>query len=113
MFNQVMLVGRLTKDPDLRYTSTGAAVAHVTLAVNRSFKNASGEIEADYVNCTLWRKTAENTALYCQKGSLVDVSGRIQTRSYENAEGVNVYVTEVLADTVRFMDPKPREKAAD
>ncbi|WP_396129886.1 single-stranded DNA-binding protein [Bacillus subtilis] len=75
--------------------------------------NASGEIEADYVNCTLWRKTAENTALYCQKGSLVGVSGRIQTRSYENAEGVNVYVTEVLADTVRFMDPKPREKAAD
>ncbi|KAF1678006.1 single-stranded DNA-binding protein SsbB [Bacillus sp. SKDU12] len=113
MFNQVMLVGRLTKDPELRYTSAGAAVAHVTLAVNRSFKNASGETEADYVNCTLWRKTAENTALYCQNGSLVGVNGRIQTRRYENAEGVTVYVTEVLADTIRFMDPKPREKAAD
>ncbi|MBJ7894877.1 single-stranded DNA-binding protein SsbB [Bacillus atrophaeus] len=113
MFNQVMLVGRLTKDPELRYTSAGAAVTHITIAVNRSFKNASGEIEADYVNCTLWRKTAENTALYCQKGSLVGISGRIQTRSYENVKGVKVYVTEVMADTVRFMDSKAREKAAD
>ncbi|MED4811295.1 single-stranded DNA-binding protein SsbB [Bacillus atrophaeus] len=113
MFNQVMLVGRLTKDPELRYTSVGAAVANITIAVNRSFKNASGEIDADFVNCTLWRKTAENTAVYCQKDSLIGVSGRIQTRSYENAEGAKVYVTEVMADSVRFMDPKPQELLTD
>ncbi|MBY8911663.1 single-stranded DNA-binding protein SsbB [Bacillus sp. YC2] len=113
MFNHVMLAGRLTKDPELRFTSAGTAVVHITLAVSRSFKSASGEKEADFVNCTLWRKTAENTALYCQKGSIVGVSGRIQTRSYEKADGVKVYVTEVMADTVRFMDQKPREPLAE
>lgn len=113
LFNHVMLAGRLTKDPELRFTSAGTAVVHITLAVSRSFKSASGEKEADFVNCTLWRKTAENTALYCQKGSIVGVSGRIQTRSYEKADGVKVYVTEVMADTVRFMDQKPREPLAE
>lgn len=113
LFNHVMLVGRLTKDPELRFTSAGIPVAHITLAVNRNFKSASGETGTDFVNCTIWRKNAENTALYCQKGSMVGVSGRIQTRSYEKTDGVKVYVTEVMADTVRFMDQKRKEPLAE
>lgn len=109
MFNQVMLVGRLTKDPELRYTSDGAPVATVTLAVNRNFRNSAGDIETDFVNCTLWRKTAENTTNYCRKGSIIGVSGRIQTRNYVNADGNRVYVTDVVADSVRFLSGKPRE----
>jgi single-strand DNA-binding protein len=109
MINQVILVGRLTKDPEIKYTQEGHAVANVTLAVSRNFKSSAGEIDADYVNCTLWRKTAENTANYCKKGSIVGVSGRIQTRSYENNEGRRIFVTDVLADSVKFMGGKPRE----
>ncbi|PGT80802.1 MULTISPECIES: single-stranded DNA-binding protein [Bacillaceae] len=109
MINQIILVGRLTKDPEIRYTADGAPVANITLAVSRSFRNAAGEIETDFVNCTVWRRTAENTANYCRKGSIVGVTGRIQTRSYENAEKTRVYVTEVVADSVRFMSGKPRE----
>ncbi|WP_077619855.1 single-stranded DNA-binding protein [Bacillus sinesaloumensis] len=109
MMNQVILVGRLTKDPDLRYTQEGKAVAHVTLAVSRNFKSAAGSIETDFVNCTLWQKTAENTANYCKKGSILGVTGRIQTRNYQNNEGKRVYVTEVLADSVKFLGGKPRE----
>ncbi|WP_078543479.1 single-stranded DNA-binding protein [Litchfieldia alkalitelluris] len=108
MINQVILVGRLTRDPEIRYTADGQAVANVTLAVNRNYKSQAGEIEADFVNCTLWRKTAENTANYCKKGSIIGVSGRIQTRSYEN-DGRRVYITEVLAESVKFMGGKPRE----
>ncbi|WP_010677145.1 single-stranded DNA-binding protein [Bacillus timonensis] len=109
MINQVILVGRLTRDPDLRYTQEGKAVAHVTLAVSRNFKNAGGEIHTDFVNCTLWQKTAENTANYCKKGSILGVTGRIQTRNYQNNDGKRVYVTEVLADSVKFLGGKPRE----
>ncbi|WP_453993113.1 single-stranded DNA-binding protein [Bacillus nitroreducens] len=109
MINQVILVGRLTRDPDLRYTQDGKAVAHVTLAVSRNFRNAGGTIETDFVNCTLWQKTAENTANYCKKGSILGVTGRIQTRNYQNNEGKRVYVTEVLADSVKFLGGKPRE----
>lgn len=109
VINQIILVGRLTKDPEIRYTADGAPVASITLAVSRNFKNAAGEIETDFVNCTVWRRTAENTANYCRKGSVVGVTGRIQTRSYENAERNRVYVTEVVADSVRFMSGKPRE----
>ncbi|AGN38197.1 single-stranded DNA-binding protein [Bacillus paralicheniformis] len=103
MFNEIMLVGRLTKDPELRYTSDGVPVANVTLAVSRPFKNAAGEIEADFVNCTLWRKTAVNTAEYCEKGSIIGLSGRIQTRQYVNSEGERVFITEVVARSVRFL----------
>ncbi|MCA1032060.1 single-stranded DNA-binding protein [Bacillus timonensis] len=109
MINQVIIVGRLTRDPDIRYTKDGQAVANVTLAVNRNFKNSAGEIETDFVNCTLWRKTAENTANYCKKGSIIGVSGRIQTRQYVNKENRQIYVTEVQAESVRFMGGKPRE----
>jgi single-strand DNA-binding protein len=109
VINQVILVGRLTKDPEIRYTADGAPVANITLAVSRQFRNAAGEIDTDFVNCSVWRRSAENTANYCRKGSIVGVTGRIQTRSYENAEQTRVYVTEVVADSVRFMSGKPRE----
>jgi single-strand DNA-binding protein len=106
MINQVILVGRLTKSPELKITPGGTSVVNVTVAVNRQFKNQKGEIEADFVQCTLWEKTAENTAQYCQKGSLIGITGRIQTRSYENPEGKRVFVTEVVAESVRFLEPK-------
>ncbi|MBT2756677.1 single-stranded DNA-binding protein [Mesobacillus foraminis] len=106
MINQVILVGRLTRDPELKFTSDGKAVASVTLAVNRQFRNASGEFDTDFVNCILWRKTAENTAQYCKKGSILGVIGRIQTRQYENQDKKRVYVTEVVAETVQFLSKK-------
>lgn len=108
MINQVTLVGRLTKDPEIKYTQEGQAVANVTLAVSRNYKNTNGEYEADFVNCTLWRKTAENTANYCKRGSVIGVTGRIQTRNYE-ANGKRVYVTEVIAESVKFLGSKSRE----
>ncbi|MDQ0429182.1 single-strand DNA-binding protein [Planomicrobium stackebrandtii] len=106
MINRVVLVGRLTKDPDLRYTPSGAAVARFTLAVNRTFSNAQGERETDFINCTVWRKQAENTANFLKKGSLAGVEGRIQTGSYEGQDGKRVYTTEVVADSVQFLEPK-------
>jgi len=110
MINQVILVGRLTRDPELRHTNDGRAYTPITLAVTRQYRNANGEIEADFVQCILWRKTAENTVLYCQKGSVLGVTGRIQTRHYENQEGKRVYVTEVVAEHVQFLSKKPREQ---
>lgn len=107
MINQVTLVGRLTRDPELKMTTEGTPVAHVTLAVNRHFRNHNGEIDADFVQCTLWRKAAENTVQYCRKGSVVGITGRLQTRNYENKDGKRVYVTEVVAETVRFLGAKP------
>lgn len=106
MINRVVLVGRLTKDPDLRYTPSGAAVARFTLAVSRTFSNAQGERETDFINCTVWRKQAENTANFLKKGSLAGVEGRIQTGSYEGQDGKRVYTTEVVADSVQFLEPK-------
>lgn len=109
MINQVTLVGRLTKDPELRYTSEGKVVSNVTIAVNRPFRNKAGEFEADFVQCTLWKKTAENTAQYCRRGSMIGITGRIQTRYYENQEGKRTYVTEVVAEMVQFVGPKKLE----
>ncbi|MFC5775137.1 single-stranded DNA-binding protein [Ectobacillus antri] len=106
MINAVTLVGRLTKDPELRYTQNGVATANFTLAVNRTFSNQQGEREADFINCVVWRKPAENTANYCRKGQLVGVTGRIQTRNYEGQDGKKVYVTEVVADSVQFLEGK-------
>ena len=106
MINRVVLVGRLTKDPDLRYTPSGAAVARFTLAVNRTFTNGQGEKETDFINCTVWRKQAENTANFLKKGSLAGIEGRIQTGSYEETDGKRVYTTEVVADSVQFLEPK-------
>lgn len=106
MLNRVVIVGRLTRDPDLRYTPSGLPVANFTVAANRPFKNQQGEQEADFINCVIWRKPAESLATYMKKGGLVGVEGRIQTRSYENQEGKMVYVTEVLAETVQFLESR-------
>ncbi len=106
MINNVVLVGRLTKDPDLRYTANGTAVGSFTLAVNRNFKNQSGEREADFINCVIWRKPAETMAKYAKKGSLIGAVGRIQTRSYENQQGQRVYVTEIVADNFQLLESK-------
>ncbi|USK48885.1 single-stranded DNA-binding protein [Bacillus sp. CMF12] len=105
MMNRVVLVGRLTKDPDLRYTPNGVPVTSFTLAVNRTFTNQQGEREADFINCVVWRKPAENAANFLKKGSLAGVDGRIQTRSYEGQDGKRVYVTEVQAESVQFLEP--------
>jgi len=109
MINQVTLVGRLTRDPELKKTTEGTAVAQITLAVNRHFRNQNGEIDADFVLCTLWRKAAENTCQYCRKGSVIGITGRLQTRHYDNKEGKRVYVTEVVAESVRFLSAKPHD----
>ncbi|WP_147536004.1 single-stranded DNA-binding protein [Bacillus marasmi] len=106
MMNRVVLVGRLTKDPDLRYTPNGVPVATFTLAVNRTFSNQQGEKEADFINCVIWRRPAENVANFLKKGSLAGVDGRIQTRNYEGQDGKRVYVTEVVADSVQFLEPR-------
>lgn len=106
MINNVVLVGRLTRDPDLRYTSNGSAVATFNLAVNRNFTNASGEREADFVNCVIWRKPAETLANYAKKGTLLGVVGRIQTRNYENQQGQRVYVTEVVCDNFQLLESR-------
>ena len=106
MINNVVLVGRLTRDPDLKYTSNGSAVATFNLAVNRNFTNASGEREADFPNCVIWRKPAENLAQYAKKGTLIGVVGRIQTRNYENNQGQRVYVTEVVCDNFQLLENK-------
>ncbi|AGX02048.1 MULTISPECIES: single-stranded DNA-binding protein [Bacillaceae] len=106
MMNRVVLVGRLTKDPELRYTPNGVPVASFTLAVNRTFTNQQGEREADFINCVIWRRPAENVANFLKKGSLAGVDGRLQTRSYEGQDGKRVYVTEVMADSVQFLEPR-------
>lgn len=113
MINRVVLVGRLTKDPELKYTPSGVAVTRFTLAVNRTFSNAAGEKEADFINVIVWRKPAENTANYLKKGSLAGVDGRIQTGSYEGTDGKRVYTTEVVADSVQFLEPKGNSGAGN
>lgn len=106
MINNIVLVGRLTKDPDLRYTTSGTGVATFTLAVNRNFTSADGTREADFINCVIWRKPAEILANYAKKGVLIGVTGRIQTRSYDNQQGQKVYVTEVVADNFQLLESK-------
>lgn len=103
MMNRVILIGRLTKDPELRYTPNGVATCSFTLAVDRPF-NKEKEKEADFVPIVVWRQLAETCSNYLKKGRLVAVEGRIQVRNYENNEGKRVYVTEVIADNVRFLD---------
>ncbi|CDI46385.1 single-stranded DNA-binding protein [Lactococcus lactis] len=104
MINNVVLVGRLTRDPELRYTPQNQAVGTFGLAVNRQFKNANGEREADFINCVIWRQQAENLAKFAKKGALIGITGRIQTRNYENQQGQKVYVTEVVADTFQMLE---------
>lgn len=106
MINRTILVGRLTKDPELRYTSSNIAVVKFTLAVNRTFAGPSGEREADFIQCVVWRKQAENLARFVKKGSLIGVEGRIQTGSYDDKDGIRKYTTEVVCDSVQFLEPK-------
>ena len=106
MLNNISLVGRLTKDVELRYTPSNVAVATFTLAVNRTFKNENGEREADFINCVMWRQQAENLASWAKKGALIGITGRIQTRSYDNQQGQRVYVTEVVAEQFQLLESK-------
>jgi single-strand DNA-binding protein len=108
MINRVVLVGRLTKDPELRYTPSGIATVRFTIAVNRTYSNNEGEKEADFINCVAWRKQAENLANFQRKGNLIGVEGRIQTGSFES-EGKRVYTTDVVADSIQFLEPKVRD----
>ena len=104
--NKALLIGRLTKDPELRATSTGRKVCQFSIAVNRNFTNANGEREADFINCVVWDKQAENLVKYQKKGNQIAVDGRIQTRNYEDKDGKRVYVTEILANNISFLDFK-------
>ncbi|MDD2401939.1 MAG: single-stranded DNA-binding protein [Clostridia bacterium] len=104
MLNHVVLIGRLTKDPELRYTPSGTAVASFTLAVDRYRSNQQGEKEADFIPIVVWQKQAENCANYIGKGSLVAVDGRLQVRTYDDKEGQRHWVTEVIASIVKFLD---------
>lgn len=104
--NKVILIGRLTKDPELRRTPTDVPVVQFVLAVNRTFQSANGERQADFINCIAWRNQAENLARYIKKGGLVAVDGSIQTRSYDDQNGVRRYVTEVICNQINFLEPK-------
>jgi len=110
MINNVVLVGRLTKDADLRYTQSGRAVATFTLAVNRQFKNPQGQYDADFINVVIWGQSAEALSKYTNKGSQIGVTGRIQTRNYENQQGQRVYVTEVVADSFQFLESRSQQQ---
>lgn len=112
MLNKIILIGRLTRDVELRYTESGKAVANFTLAVDRPFKNQQGEKEADFIRTVVWGKQAENCANYIGKGRLVAVSGRLQIRSYEGKDGQRRYITEVVAEEVRFLD-KPKNENSE
>lgn len=105
MLNRVVLVGRMTRDPELRRTGSGSAVTSFTLALNRNFNSADGQ-QADYIPCVVWNKVAENVEKYCAKGSLVGVEGRLRSRTYDNAQGQKVYVVEVVCDSVQFLETR-------
>jgi len=104
--NTVNLIGRLTKDPELRYSPSGVAICKFTVAVNRDFTNQSGEREADFITCTAFKKTAENLSNYQTKGSRIGVVGRIQTGSFEGQDGKRVFTTDVMVDRIEFLDSK-------
>lgn len=105
MINRVVLVGRLTRDPELRRTNNGTAVTSFNLAVNRTFQSADGQ-DADFIPCVCWNKLAENVEQYCFKGSLVGIEGRLRSRSYDNAQGQKIFVVEAVCDSVQFLESK-------
>lgn len=113
MINNVVLVGRLTRDPELKYTGNNIAVASFSLAVNRNFKDANGERETDFINCVIWRQQAENLANWAKKGALIGITGRIQTRSYENQQGQRVYVTEVVAENFQMLESRAAREGSN
>lgn len=106
MINNVTLIGRLTRDAELRYTPSNVAVAQFNLACNRNFKNQNGEYDADFINCVMWRQQAENFVNWVKKGNLVGIIGRIQTRNYEGTDGKRVYVTEVIAESFQLLEKR-------
>ena len=112
MINSTILVGRLVKTPELKSTQSNIYFSNFTIAVNRQFKSESGEQEADFINCIVWRKQAENLCKYQTKGNLIGVQGRIQTRSYEADNGTR-YITEVVADSIQFLESKSNYPQTD
>ena len=106
MINNVTLIGRLTRDAELRYTPSNIATAQFNIACNRNFKNANGEYDADFINCVMWREQAERFCNWTKKGMLVGITGRIQTRSYEGNDGKCVYVTEVVAESFQVLEKR-------
>lgn len=112
MMNRVVLVGRITRDPELRYTQSNIAVVSFTLAVNRMFADQSGERQADFIQCVVWRKQAENLARYVTKGQLIGVDGRLQTRTYESDQGTR-YITEVVCDSIQFLETRSDDARSD
>ncbi len=111
--NNTCLVGRLTRDPELRHTANNIAVANFTVAINRPFKNENDENDADFINCVAWRDRAENTAKFCRKGDMIGVVGRLQTRSYDDKEGNRRFITEVVCENVQFLEPKKDDTAKE
>lgn len=104
MINNVVLVGRIVRDPELKYTPSNVAIATFTLAVNRRFKNENGDREADFINCVIWRQSAENLTNWAKKGNLIGITGSIQVRNYDNKEGKRIYVTEVIAENFQMLE---------
>ena len=104
--NKVVLVGRITKDPELKYTNNNIPVVQFTIAVNRTYQSKTGEKQADFINCVVWRQQAENFAKYMRKGSLIGIDGQIQTRNYDDPNGVRRYVTEIMCDAIHFLESK-------
>lgn len=113
MINRTVLVGRLVRDPEYRTTPSGVQVATFTLAVNRTFTNQQGERDCDFINCVVFRKTAESVNQYLSKGKLAGIDGRLQSRSYDNKEGQKVFVTEVVCDNVQFLEPKDSQNGSN
>ena len=113
MINRVVLVGRLTRDPEMRYTQSGIAVTRFTLACDRPFTGQDGKREADFIDCVVWRKQAENVAQYLKKGSLAGVEGRLQISSYDDKDGQRRYRAEVVADSVRFLESRNASRSSD
>jgi len=113
MINRVVLVGRLTRDPEMRYTQSGIAVTRFTLACDRPFTGQDGKREADFIDCVVWRKQAENVAQYLKKGSLAGVDGRLQISSYEGQDGQRRYRAEVVADSVRFLESRNASRSSE
>lgn len=113
MINRVVLTGRLTRDLELKTTQSGLSVASFTIAVNRQFTNSNGNREADFINCVIWKKSAENLCKFTHKGSLIGIDGRLQTRSYDNNNGQKVFVTEVVVDSFSLLEPKNESQSSN
>lgn len=112
MINRVVLVGRLTRDPELRRTGNGTAVTSFTLAIDNRLKDANGQYTTSFIPCVVWNQQAENCVRFVKKGSLVGIEGRLNQRTYQNKEGNNVQVIEVMCDSVQYLDPKKQEESS-